>query len=719
MQEIIITFNPVLILIAIVLTYMSVYSSLDLFTLLRTSNKSSLLLFTGGSLSLGFGIWAMNFIGMLSIDSVRAMSYNVAIIILSLLLAIIFTAIAFYFVINRPKSKVELLISSFFMMLAFLTSHIMCMYALNVAINYQPYVAVFANGMVFGAFFFTTWLLFYAKSIAYESHAWLKPVSALILTGAIAEGYIVLLKASSFYAPLQNTLAFGNHENMVMIVVVFIAILIISGLISSGTLISQRLLKSDINLKDIQYALNSSSIVAITDAKGIITYVNDKFVEISQYEEHELIGHNHSILNSGYHSKEFFQDLWRTIGNGQIWKGEVCNKAKDGSIYWVDTTIVPFLNSRGKPYQYVAIRTDISKRKQAEGQLKETLKEIKDIKFALDQSSIVAITDNHGIITKVNDKLCEISKYSREELIGQDHRILNSGHHSKEYFKNLWKTIGNGEVWKGEIQNKAKDGTLYWVDTTIVPFLNEYGKPYQYLAIRNDITERKKQEQVMRAQDKLATVGQLAAGVAHEIRNPLTSMKGYTEFLQLDEKSEERQEYLQIILEEIDRVNAIVEEFLLLANPHAVKLENKDIIPILKNVLTLTEFEARKRDVKFHFMTDHSSIWVNVDEDRIKQVFLNFIKNAIEAMPNGGDIFVKAVLEKGELSISIQDTGTGIPKEVLQRIGEPFFTTKKKGNGLGLMVSFKIIESHNGKVHVSSEENKGTIFNVVLPTQSA
>lgn len=256
------------------------------------------------------------------------------------------------------------------------------------------------------------------------------------------------------------------------------------------TLSRDESLKAMAELAEQKYALDQHAIVAITDVGGTITFVNHKFTEISGYSSKELIGQNHRMLNSGHHRKEFFEQMYEEIGSGKVWHAEICNKSKNGQNYWVDTTIVPFMDETNKPKSYVAIRTDITQKKLAENELKEQ-------KFALDEHAIVAITDVGGTITFVNKKFTEISGYSQEELIGKNHRILNSGYHDKEFFQYMYKTIVNGFVWQGEICNRSKDGCLYWVDTTIVPFLGDDGEPKKYVAIRADITERKISEQAL------------------------------------------------------------------------------------------------------------------------------------------------------------------------------------------------------------------------------
>lgn len=474
--------------------------------------------------------------------------------------------------------------------------------------------------------------------------------------------------------------------------------------------------------KDLKDALDTTSIVAITDAQGTITYVNNQFCEISKYSKEELLGSNHRILNSNYHSKSFFKQMYQTIRSGSVWKGEIRNKTKDGQFYWVDTTIVPSLDEEGNPYQYVSIRVDITSRKMTEQELQRTLndlavsnKEIEAIKHALDASSILAITNQKGAITYVNDTFCEISKYTREELIGQDHRILNSGFHTKAFFKEMAKTIGKGGIWKGEIKNRAKDGTYYWVDTTIVPFLNEVNKPYQYVAIRKDISDRKRAEEIVINAEKLAAVGQMAAGVAHEIKNPLTSLKGYTEYLRDDTKDEEKTKLFDILLEEIERINVIVGEFMILGKPDTCDFQMTDLISTLKHITFFLQSEAKKKNVEFVFDFEVEDAYINGEESQLKQVFLNILKNGIEAMPHGGDIVIKLVVQDKEIEMSFKDSGVGISQDKLASIGQPFYTTKQNGNGLGLMVTKKIIQNHLGNMTIDSVENQGTTIFIQFP----
>lgn len=658
---------------------------------------------------MGVAIWMLNFVVILTLDNYRVAAYNFSTIIFSLVLAIALAGVGLL-AVSYKTQVLQIVFCSFMFTMAILSNYIMGTSSLNHSLQFSTLLVASTLFSIFSLFVAAFAILFYFNKLSQSS---LKPVSTLMMSGAIIEGYYLFLRV----LPMDGKNVTGEFVPLtpyMLYLTCFVSLFILASLIASSTIVGRRLARSDNTVSDIRYALDQSAIVAITDAKGIITYVNEKFLEISQYEEHELIGKNHSIINSGYHAKEFFTDLWQTISQGKTWNGEICNRAKNGDVYWVETTIVPFMK-RGKPYQYISIRSDISSRKKAENALKGSIKELEDMNYAINQSSIVAITDDKGVIIEVNEKFSEVSGYKRNELIGNTHNLVNSGFHSKEFFDEMWKTIHQCKVWKGEIRNRAKDGSFYWVDTTIVPFFSEEGKPFQFLALRHDITERKKSEEILHRQDKLAAVGQLAAGVAHEIRNPLTSMKGYTEFLQLDETDENKQEYLEIIMDEINRVNEIVEEFLQLAKPQSLILETKNIVPIIQNVLSLTEFDARKKKVKLVWECFHEKILVQCDENRLKQVILNFIKNGMEAMPDGGVIKVITELKEDKVHISIIDTGIGMPPEQLKRLGEPFFTTKKSGNGLGLMISFKIIESHLGNVFVESEVNRGTAFNIVLP----
>lgn len=379
-------------------------------------------------------------------------------------------------------------------------------------------------------------------------------------------------------------------------------------------------------------------------------------------------------------------------------------------------------------------------------------KELADIKFALDQSTIVAITDQRGIINYVNDEFCRISKYSRAELLGQDHRIINSGYHPKEFIRDLWTKIAAGQVWKGELRNLAKDGSIYWVYTTIVPFLSSDGKPYQYVAIRHDITQRKlaeeqilKQAAELQRAAQLSFVGELAAGLAHEIKNPLAGIQGVVDILiRRRDKSDPEREALEGVRHEVERIDRTVRALLDRARPRLVSVRASSLADVVGRAVNLaraqiTNTATRAQLVKIEFQGPANPITLPIDPAQIEDAVLNLIINAIEAVDGDGQVTIRVARSgnaqddrsnarsPGELSawdadefeddaiVEVSDTGRGIGEEDLANIFNPFFTTRPGGTGLGLPAVRRIARAHGGRVEVSSSPGKGSTFRIRLP----
>jgi PAS domain S-box-containing protein len=346
--------------------------------------------------------------------------------------------------------------------------------------------------------------------------------------------------------------------------------------------------------------------------------------------------------------------------------------------------------------------------------LKHSSKEVQDLQYALDQSAIVAITDVRGTITYVNDTFCAISKYSRDELLGKNHRILNSGHHPLEFFKALYQTIAQGRVWRGELRNRAKDGSHYWVDTTIVPFLQDDGRPTRYVSIRYDITERKRSEAALRDQASLAQLGKLAAVVAHEVRNPLAAIRGALQVIakRLDSTTQEHQVAHEIIAR-VDSLNEIVQDLLQFARPRQPVRSPVAVSPFITNVTELLRQDAAMASVLVH--VDVSDMVVLIDADQVRQALLNLLINGAQAMHGEGEITIRARRVGTECEIDVCDNGPGIPDDVREHLFEPFFTTKHRGTGLGLATAKRIIDSHGGALALNPAPGGGTVARVHLP----
>ncbi len=268
--------------------------------------------------------------------------------------------------------------------------------------------------------------------------------------------------------------------------------------------------------------INDIAIVSKTDLKGNIIYVNDEFLKWAKYTREEVMGQNHRMLKSGDQDDQIFVDMWKTISSGKVFRGEIKNKAKDGSFYWVDAIVAPIHDENGKPKEYIAQRFVINEQKAKEQEMQEMLEEtraqeeeirqnmeemtaiqeqmeITSLEMAaqsniINSIAIVSKTDLKGNITYVNDEFLKWSKYTKEEVMGKNHRMLKSGDQDDQIFVDMWKTISSGKIFRGEIKNKAKDGSFYWVDAIVAPVLDSDGKPKEYIAQRFVINEQKERE---------------------------------------------------------------------------------------------------------------------------------------------------------------------------------------------------------------------------------
>ena len=373
-------------------------------------------------------------------------------------------------------------------------------------------------------------------------------------------------------------------------------------------------------------------------------------------------------------------------------------------------------------------------RKMVDSRMVATLDELRNLNRALDEHAIVATTDAQGRITYVNDKFCAISQYSREELLGKDHRIVNSRYHPKSFFTTLWQTIKAGQVWKGEIRNRAKDGSYYWVDTTIVPFLDPLGIPFQFVAIRADITQRKEGEDALRQSQKLESLGVLAGGIAHDFNNLLTSIIGNCNLgsLTLPVESPAHQ-YLNQIEKASLRAADLTKQMLAYAGKGKVQVVNLDLNRLVQEITELLAVTlCKKTAMRFDLAPFLPEILG--DPSQIQQVVMNLVTNAAEAIgERDGTITLRTcaqMLDKAYVSaalpaipllpgryviLEVSDTGCGMTPEIIARIFDPFYTTKFTGRGLGLSALLGILRSHDGSLKVYSEPGQGTSMQVFLP----
>ncbi|MBO1512495.1 PAS domain S-box protein [Metabacillus bambusae] len=462
--------------------------------------------------------------------------------------------------------------------------------------------------------------------------------------------------------------------------------------------------------------------IYIIDLEGQVLQVNKSFERIFGWSEQEILGQKlptipKDLLNEAQH-------LYQKVVSGEsITEVETVRKRKDERLIDISLTLSPIQDTKGNVVAISSISRDISKRKQTERELHRLHQQLQEsemkyralIEQASDAVYLIELDEEQfpTRFIEVNPVGSARFESSREEILSRPFTDTVSA--NSRMLMKIVENIRNGkQCFTLQDEYIFKTGKKITTEFSVRVF--KLGEKEVFLAISRDITERLKTEELLRKSEKLAVVGHLATAIAHEIRNPLTTIKGFVKLLQ-NNLNEENQYYVEFISKEIEQIEVVTNEFMAVAKPEAVKVQLNDLQLLLNQAIVLLQPQVLMNniEIKIEIKTDIQFIYC--EGIQLKQVFINILKNAIESMPTGGEVTIEInEVDNNRLSIRFIDQGCGIPKERIPFLGEPFYSIKEVGIGLGLMSCYKIVETHQGTIGIESEVEKGTIVEIILPS---
>lgn len=442
-----------------------------------------------------------------------------------------------------------------------------------------------------------------------------------------------------------------------------------------------------------------------------IIYVNPYLADMYGYTIEEFINLKPNEIVVEDDLKLLYDKTRRMLhGGSSRYRFSVRGIKKDGSLLDLEG-LVTYITYKGKPALLGAVQ-DVTYQRKIEETLLESAKRYQRLIKFLPESIIVI---DKGMVIYANKSAMKLVRIREEgDLIGKSvFSVIHPDFHD-QMRQTIFSIMETDEATSFEKRTIiCSDGELLEVEMSCIRIHNFMGKTVMLTVLR-DLTDRKRAEEMLIRSEKLSVIGQLAAGLAHEIRNPLTSLKGFNQLLKSKYAGESS--YFDLMLTELERINLIVNDFMTLAKPQLSQFSYGSVESILQSVVSILSHQAILMNVNLRLEAACRLPDVYRDENQLKQVFINLIKNALEAMPQGGDVTVSADLaDEKRVRIRIRDQGEGIPAALITRLGEPFFTTKENGTGLGLMISYRIIENHGGTISITSRAGEGTTVEIMLP----